>query len=212
MAKDDKARLYRQIARDSRASIVLARMQTLGFWPRGEGLPPDPPEETAERARIEAELAALRERHATARDPAKALDEERRRRWAESKARRAERKAKRAAEERARREAWAAHRAGTIAHAGGRRQRGLARGRERSRGPRAPAACLSCIRPATWRRCSGSGCRSSAGSRTIVEGRRSSTINVTRSPRRRAASAASRRQNRLSRRLSTGFLSTYSIG
>ena len=48
---------------------MLERMRTLGFWPKGEGLPPDPPEEAAERARIEAELAELRKKQADDQGP-----------------------------------------------------------------------------------------------------------------------------------------------
>jgi RNA-directed DNA polymerase len=118
MTDHEKARLYRQIAQQADEHVVLERMRTLGFWPRGQGLPQDPPEEAAERARIEAELADLRRTHASIKDAEGALAQERARRWEESKARRAESKARRAAQKELRRQAWDGHRAGTIVHAG----------------------------------------------------------------------------------------------
>jgi retron-type reverse transcriptase len=114
----EKAQLYRRVTQQANEFAVLQRMRTLGFWPPGEPLPEDPPEESAERARLEAELAKLRQGLATVKEPEKALAEERRRRWEESKKRRAEAKQRRAEAQRARRAAWDAHRAGTIAHAG----------------------------------------------------------------------------------------------
>src|SRR4051794_31780427 len=118
MDHDEKARLYRQIAQQANEFAVLERMRTLGFWPRGEGLPQDPPAEAAERARVEAELAELRGKHATIKNPDKALAEERRRRWEESKARRAEARARRLERQKLRRADWERHRAGTVVHAG----------------------------------------------------------------------------------------------
>jgi retron-type reverse transcriptase len=118
MKDDEKARIYNRVARQSSESFVLHRMQTLGFWPAGEPLPPDPPEEAAERAGIEAELADLRSTKAKVQDPEKALAEERKRRWEASKARRAEAKAKRMERQKLRRAAWDRERAGTVVHAG----------------------------------------------------------------------------------------------
>src|SRR5262249_45067565 len=86
--------------------------------PMGQPIPPDPHEEAAERARIEAELAELRSTKARVQDPEKALAEERKRRWEASKARRAEAKAKRLEQQKLRRAAWDNERAGTIIHAG----------------------------------------------------------------------------------------------
>jgi retron-type reverse transcriptase len=118
MKDDEKARLYRQVTRFASDSAVLRRMQALGFWPRGEGPPPDPPEERAERARIEAELAELRDKHARVQDADAALAEERRRRWEASKARRAEAKARRLQQQQGRRERWERLRSSTLVHAG----------------------------------------------------------------------------------------------
>jgi retron-type reverse transcriptase len=118
MKDDEKARLYRQVAQQANELAVLERMRTLGFWPPGEPLPPDPPEEAAERARIEAELAELRRTKAKIQDPEKALAEERQRRWEASKARRAEAKSRRLERQKRRRAEWNEHCAATIAHAG----------------------------------------------------------------------------------------------
>src|SRR5262249_30390659 len=95
MKDSEKARIYNRVAGQSSESFVLHRMRTLGFWPADQPMPPDPPEEAAERARIEAELAELRSKKAKVADPEKALAEERKRRWEASKARRAEAKTKR---------------------------------------------------------------------------------------------------------------------
>jgi RNA-directed DNA polymerase len=118
MHDDEKAKLYRRITQQANEFAVFERMRTLGFWPKGEPIPPDPPDEAAERARIEAELADLRKKKSAVKDVEKALAEERERRWKASKARRAEAKARRAEEQRLRRAAWDEHRSATIVHAG----------------------------------------------------------------------------------------------
>src|SRR5688500_11731393 len=92
MADDDKANLYRRIVQQSNAHQVVDQMRQLGFWPRREGLPRDPPEEVAERAKIAEELAQLRKTQSLVKNPVKALAQERKRRWEESKKRRAEAK------------------------------------------------------------------------------------------------------------------------
>src|SRR5688572_2725152 len=95
-------------------------MRALGFWPTGVPLPPDPTDEAKERAAIEAELrelAAARGPSGTV-DPKKALQQERIRRWQESKKRRAARRAELEAKQKQRREAYAALKAGTVVHAG----------------------------------------------------------------------------------------------
>ncbi|MGE3819284.1 MAG: RNA-directed DNA polymerase, partial [Isosphaeraceae bacterium] len=90
---EEKAKLHRRIVESANPFAVLERMRTLGFWPKGTPVPPDPPEEVAERARVEAELAELRRRRAASADPEKALEQERKRRWEASKQRRAEARA-----------------------------------------------------------------------------------------------------------------------
>lgn len=118
MANDDKARLYQQIIQQANEQRLLERMRVHGFWPWSEGLPPDPPQEAAERDQIEKEMAALREAAAAVEDPERALSKERQRRWDESKQRRAAAKAARLEEEKKRREAWAAQKDKTLVHAG----------------------------------------------------------------------------------------------
>src|SRR4051794_29623377 len=115
---DDKAKLYRMVAQQANEFAVIERMRTLGFWPKGEPIPGDPPVEAAERANIMVELAALQKKKAALKDVDKALAEERQRRWEESKARRAEAKARRIEKQRLRRAAWDEHRSGTIVHVG----------------------------------------------------------------------------------------------
>ena len=134
MKDDEKARLYHRVAQQANSFAVVERMRTLGFWPAGQPIPPDPPEEAAERARIEAELADLRQKQTKIKDPEKALAEERRRRWEASKARRAEAKAKRLEQQKLRRAAWDQHRAGTIVYAGPGVSAGLQDTQERRRG------------------------------------------------------------------------------
>jgi hypothetical protein len=114
---DDQARLYSLIVRSTPEQVLLERMRLHGFWPPDEGLPPEPADEAAERARIEAELATLQQQLD---DPnyRQALEAERRRRWEESKARRAARKLQRQQQADACREADRQRRASSIVHAG----------------------------------------------------------------------------------------------
>lgn len=118
MADDAKARLYREIVERTTEEQLLVRMRLHGFWPKNVPLPSDPTAEVRERDKIEAEMARLRQQHSVVREPEKALNAERKRRWDESKRRRAEKKAKRLAEEVRRREAWKRQRQTTIVHAG----------------------------------------------------------------------------------------------
>ena len=118
MSDSEKAKLYKRLIQQSNDWLVLDRMRELGFWPEGEALPADPPEEIAERAKLEAEIARLRQQQSQVQDPEKALAEERKRRWDESKKRRAEKKAQREKERNARREAHEEYRQTTIVHAG----------------------------------------------------------------------------------------------
>lgn len=114
----EKKALYQRIVQQANPHVVAARMRELGFWPKDEPLPDEPPEVKAERARIEAELSKLRAQHAAVKDPQKALAVERKRRWEESKKRRAERKQAREAERRARAEAWANEAQGRVTFLG----------------------------------------------------------------------------------------------
>jgi RNA-directed DNA polymerase len=119
MADDEKAKLYRRIS-SANIHLVLARMRVHGFWPAGQGLPPDPDDEAALRAAIEKEIGELRGTAIAGglAAIAEALREERKRRWEASKKKRQERKVVRealAAENRAR---WSDEKKGRIAHAG----------------------------------------------------------------------------------------------
>ncbi len=115
---NEKARLYKRITSQMNEETVLARMRLHGFWPASAGIPPDPPEETKERQRIEKEIERLQGERKKAANPEKALAEERKRRIEESRKRRAGLKAARAAEREVRRKAWASFRESSIVHAG----------------------------------------------------------------------------------------------
>src|SRR5262245_57175052 len=118
MTNSDKAELYRRIVQQTDERTLLGRMRVHGFWPANQGLPDDRPAEARERANIEAEMARLRSQYAVIRDPDKALNVERKRRWEESKKRRAERKAERAREAEHRRKEYDAFRKANLVHAG----------------------------------------------------------------------------------------------
>jgi retron-type reverse transcriptase len=118
MADDERARLYRQVVEQTDDEGLLHRMRLHGFWPEHEALPQEPPDEAAERARLEAEVAQLRKAHSLIKDPQKALAQERKRRWLASKERRAQAKAARAQERQRRREEWDAHRRDHVVHLG----------------------------------------------------------------------------------------------
>jgi retron-type reverse transcriptase len=115
---DEKAELYRRLVQQTPDAVVLDQMRVHGFWGRDESLPADPPAESAERTRLEAERDQLLKTTAKVKNPEKLLAAERKRRWEESKQRRAEKKAERelAAEERS--AAYDAHKETTVVHAG----------------------------------------------------------------------------------------------
>ncbi len=115
---DDYSRIYRLITQQWNVGRVLYRMRTLGFWPKGQGLPPDPPEEALERKQIDGELAELKSRSKSVKNPEQVLAKERQRRWEESKSRRATAKSEQEQRQKARRVAWNAVRSSTLVHAG----------------------------------------------------------------------------------------------
>lgn len=118
MADDSKAKLYLDIVQRTSQAVLLERMRRLGLWPADQGLPTLPTEQTAELARIEAELADLRRTQSKVKNPDKELAVERKRRWDESKKRRAANKAKKLAVAQERREAWHDFRRWNVVHAG----------------------------------------------------------------------------------------------
>ena len=118
MANNEKAKLYKQIVSQTDEYTMLQRMQTLGFWPEAEGIPEDPDEEIDERRDIDQKISELRKQATVVKNPEKALQQERIRRWQESKLRRAAAKAEREENLQKRREQWAAEKAATIVHAG----------------------------------------------------------------------------------------------
>lgn len=118
MPESEKEKLLRRLARigDQR---LLERMRANGFWPAAEGLPPDPPAEAEERARLDAEAGSLQELQQAVADAEAALGQERERRQQESRERRAEQRARRLAAQEQRRREWEALRQGELVHAGG---------------------------------------------------------------------------------------------
>lgn len=119
MDKDEKAKLYRRIT-NANMHLVLARMRVHGFWPQGQGLPPDPVDEAEARAAIEKEIEKLHGQAVAGGLAAieEALREERKRRWEESKKRRSERKKIREAQAAERRAKWREAKKSLVVHAG----------------------------------------------------------------------------------------------
>ncbi|MFC1609375.1 reverse transcriptase domain-containing protein [Myxococcota bacterium] len=117
MEEQEKKALYKRIAAVP-DEMLLERMRAYGYWASGVPIPEDPTDEATERKRIEAQIDKLRKQHATVKDPDKALAEERKRRWDESKKRRALRKAEREAKKKQRHDEWEAFRLKSLVHAG----------------------------------------------------------------------------------------------
>ena len=116
--KEKKKALYQQLVESADEELVLARMRELGFWPSSEPLPEDPDDEVKETLELEYELAQLRKKATVVADPQKALEQERVRRWKESKERRAKAKIERELEAKQRREAWETAKKERVWHAG----------------------------------------------------------------------------------------------
>jgi retron-type reverse transcriptase len=125
MAESEKAKLYREIVQHTDEQTLAARMRLHGFWPERQPFPEDPPDEAAERARIEAEMAQLRKTSSLVKNPHKALAAERKRRWEASKQRRAENKARRAEERKERSLAYELFRRQNVVHLGAGHSGGL---------------------------------------------------------------------------------------
>ncbi len=115
--KSAKQVIYERVVR-APDHAVLSRMRALGFWPSGQGLPEDPPEEAAERQSLEKQKAALLATALGSVDVEKALKEENQRRILDARKRRKER-AKAREEARVKRRAlWIELSRGTLVHAG----------------------------------------------------------------------------------------------
>lgn len=119
MAEDEKAKLYRRIT-SANIHLVLARMRVHGFWPAGQGLPPDPADEATARAAIEKEIDQLRGSAIAGGVAAieEALREERKRRWEASKLKRREGRKLTEARAAAKRASWRDAKKDRIVHAG----------------------------------------------------------------------------------------------
>lgn len=77
-----RAELMERIRASSKDAVVLAEMQRLGFWPKGEGQPDVAAELIEREAALRQQLAALRQEAARYADPEKALRDMRRERMA----------------------------------------------------------------------------------------------------------------------------------
>src|ERR1043165_6967543 len=80
MADDEKARLYKQLVQQVPEHILLEELRLHGFW-HNQDIPTDPPDEAAERAQLDAEIAQLQKTQSKAQNPQQALAQERKRRW-----------------------------------------------------------------------------------------------------------------------------------
>lgn len=118
MGIDHKAALYRRLVREASDAAAVERMRVNGFWPWGQGIPRDPPDELKERAQIEAEITQIQAQATRGVDPDQALAQERKRRWDESKKRRAAKKVTRTLLLKQRRDAFLQHRKTHILHLG----------------------------------------------------------------------------------------------
>lgn len=115
--KSEKQKLWERIS--ARPDwIVVERMRVNGFWPAGERLPDDPPDEVKERAALEAERARLLKAALAVQDPESALKAENQRRIEVSRTKKAERKLLREKSARERREAFIKKKRATLVHLG----------------------------------------------------------------------------------------------
>ncbi len=115
--KSEKQKLWERIS--ARPDwVVVERMRVNGFWPSGERLPEDPPDEVKERAALEAERARLLKVALAVQDPEAALKAENQRRIEESRKKKAERKLLRDKAARERREAFIKKKRASLVHLG----------------------------------------------------------------------------------------------
>lgn len=115
--KSEGQKLWERVSR-SPDWIVVERMRVNGFWPAGEKLPEDPPDEVKERTALEADRAKLLKTALAVKDPERALKEENERRILESRKKKAERKVLRDKARRERREAWVKKKQAALVHLG----------------------------------------------------------------------------------------------
>lgn len=118
MSEDPKAKLYREVVQAADEKTIVERMKLLGFWPPDQDVPKDPPDEVAERQRLEQEMATLLRQKSNVRNADQALAAERKRRWEESKRRRSENKVRRERERQERRQQWDRDRQAQVVHVG----------------------------------------------------------------------------------------------
>ena len=115
---EKKAQQIRDRVERAQDDFVVARMRVHGFWPKGQPLPADPPDEASARQQLEGEKLQLLQQLGAPANADAALAAERLRRILESRQQRDCRNAARLEQARLRRQAWAVERVARVVHAG----------------------------------------------------------------------------------------------
>ena len=110
--------LYERIRRSSRDAVIDAEMRRLGFWPRRDAKPADPPDEVARREALRTQLAGLQAEAARLRDHEQLVKEARKARLLASREKRKATLQRRADERRQRAAAWRERQARELTHLG----------------------------------------------------------------------------------------------
>ncbi|SDL00292.1 Reverse transcriptase (RNA-dependent DNA polymerase) [Catalinimonas alkaloidigena] len=98
--------LYDQVRQSSREAVTLREMARMGFWPKGQGIPPIPQALLEKQQALQQELQPLVEQSRKMEDRVRMLKELRKKRMAESRQKRKETKERRERERQARQAAW----------------------------------------------------------------------------------------------------------
>ncbi len=98
--------LYARIREIGREEFILEEMVRYGFWPEGEQMPQDPPDEIERRGELEKQLQKLRQENARLSSQKKLRQEAYKQRLAESRRKQQENKERRERERQERAEAW----------------------------------------------------------------------------------------------------------
>ncbi len=113
-----RAEIYERIKASSKQEVILAEMQRLGFWPKGEGQPQLAAAHIQREGELQRELAELRRQIAVRQDPERALRQMRKERMQKALARREETQRRQARERHDRALAWHARRATHVGYLG----------------------------------------------------------------------------------------------
>lgn len=99
-------------------AVLLEHMRLHGFWPYDQGKPTETPEQLAERLQLQEDMVNLLKKAMPKKDLKRDLEQERKRRWEESKARRQARRAELLKLKQLRREKWEENKKDKIVYAG----------------------------------------------------------------------------------------------